>query len=152
MLYLEQRFAPTGVGVVVVGDNATAVDSRDGEEENAAIIVVEGSDSMGPSSLSPPPLISIPPTMLALLYSRFSGLSILTHAVVHTSCSASARLPELPPPASLSVRSSSSRGDVHRRDRASSILRRLAAGAPVYHIDDRGFFESTLVSVCRSAR
>ena len=53
VLYLEQRFAPTGVGVVVVGDNATAVDSRDGEEENAAIIVAEGSDSMGPSSLSP---------------------------------------------------------------------------------------------------
>ncbi len=69
MLYLEQRFAPTSVGVVIVGDNATAVDSRDGEEEDATIIVVEGNNAMGPSFLSPPPLISIPPTMSALLYS-----------------------------------------------------------------------------------
>ena len=29
--YLEQEFAPAGMGVVVIGDNATAVDSRDRE-------------------------------------------------------------------------------------------------------------------------
>jgi hypothetical protein len=69
VLYLEQRFAPTGVGVVVVGDNATAEDSRYGEEEDAAIIVVEGNNAMGPLSLSPLPLISIPQTMSALSYS-----------------------------------------------------------------------------------
>ena len=69
VLYLEQRFAPTSMGVVVIGDNATAVDSRDREEEDAAIIVVEGNNAMGPPSLSPPPLMSIPQTMSALSYS-----------------------------------------------------------------------------------
>ncbi len=37
--YLEQQFAPAGMGVVVVGDNAAMVDGRDWEEEDAAIIV-----------------------------------------------------------------------------------------------------------------
>jgi hypothetical protein len=67
---LEQRLTPTGMGLVVVGDNASTVDSRDGEEEDAAIIVVEGNDAMGPPSLSPPPLISIPPTMSAPGFAR----------------------------------------------------------------------------------
>ena len=37
--YLEQQFAPIGVGVVVVGVNTAAVDGREGEEEDVAIIV-----------------------------------------------------------------------------------------------------------------
>ncbi len=41
------------MGVVVVGDNAMAVDGRDGEEEDAVIILAEGNDGMGPLSLSP---------------------------------------------------------------------------------------------------
>ena len=48
------------MGVVVVGDNAMAVDGREGEEEDAAIILAEGNDGMGPLSLSPPPSISVP--------------------------------------------------------------------------------------------
>ena len=62
------------MGVVVVGDNAMAVDGRDGEEEDAAIILVEGNDGMGPLSLSPPPSISIPPMMSALSYSPVAPL------------------------------------------------------------------------------
>ncbi len=69
MPYLEQRFAPASMGVVIAGDNAVAVDGRDGEEENAAIIVAEGNDVMGPPSLSPSPPISFPQTMSALSYS-----------------------------------------------------------------------------------
>jgi hypothetical protein len=61
--------APTGVGVVVVRDNAAAVDGRDGEEEDAVIIVAEGNDGMGPPSLSPLPLISTPLMITALSYS-----------------------------------------------------------------------------------
>jgi hypothetical protein len=72
--YLEQQFAPDGVGVVVVRDNAAAVDGMDRKEENAAIIVAEGNDAMGLLSLSPPPLISIPPTMSVLLYSPVAPL------------------------------------------------------------------------------
>jgi hypothetical protein len=72
--YLEQRFALAGVGVAVVGDNAAAVDGRVREEENAAIIVAEGNDAMGPPSLSPLPVISIPPTMSALSYSPVAPL------------------------------------------------------------------------------
>jgi hypothetical protein len=66
--YLEQQFTPAGVGVVVVGDNAVAVNGRDQEEEDAAIIMAEGNDAMGRPSLSPLPVISIPPTMSALSY------------------------------------------------------------------------------------
>ena len=62
------------MGVVVVGENAMAVDGRDGEEEDAAIILAEGNDGMGPLSLSPPPLISVPPMMLALSYSPVAPL------------------------------------------------------------------------------
>jgi hypothetical protein len=63
------------VGVVVVGDNATAVDGGDGEEEDAAIVMAEGNNAMtGPPSLSPSPLISIPLTMSALLYSPMPPL------------------------------------------------------------------------------
>ena len=62
------------MGVVVVGDNAAAVDKRDWEEEDAGIIVAEGNDAMGPPSLSPLPLISIPPTMSVLLYSPVAPL------------------------------------------------------------------------------
>ena len=74
MPYLEQQSAPAGVGVVVIEDNAMAVDGRDGEEENAAIIVVERSGAMRPASLSPPPSISIPPTMSLLSYSPVAPL------------------------------------------------------------------------------
>ena len=35
------------MGVDFVGDNATAVDGRDREEEDAAIIVAEGNNAMG---------------------------------------------------------------------------------------------------------
>ena len=51
--YLEQQFAPAGVGVVVVGDNAAAVGGRDRVEEDAAIIMAEENDAMGLLSLSP---------------------------------------------------------------------------------------------------
>ena len=74
MPYLEQRFATAGVGVVVVGDNAAVVDGRDGEEEDAVIIVAEGNDAMGPPFLSPPPSISITLMMTALLYSPVAPL------------------------------------------------------------------------------
>ena len=75
MPYLEQQFAPASVGVVVVGDNAAAVDGRDGEEEDDAITVADGNDAMGPPpSLSPPPWISIPLTMTALSYSPVAPL------------------------------------------------------------------------------
>ena len=74
MPYLEQQFAPASVGVVVIGDNAAAVDGRDGDKEDAGIIVEEGNDAMGPPSLSPPPSISIPPMMSALSYSPVAPL------------------------------------------------------------------------------
>ena len=54
--------------------NAAAVDGRDGEEGDAAIIVAEGNDAMGPPSLSPPSSIPFPPTMLALSYSPVAPL------------------------------------------------------------------------------
>ena len=73
--YLEQQFAPTGVGVVIVGDNATVMDGRDREEEDTAIIVAEANNAMtGPPSLSPLLSISIPLTMLLLLYSPMAPL------------------------------------------------------------------------------
>ena len=62
------------MGVVVVGDNAAAVDGRDGEDEDAAIIGAEGNDAMGPPSLSPLPLISIPLPRMALSYSPMAPL------------------------------------------------------------------------------
>ena len=44
-LYLEQRFVPAGVGVVVVRVDTTAVDGGGGEEEDTAII--EAGDHCG---------------------------------------------------------------------------------------------------------
>jgi hypothetical protein len=57
------------MGMVVAGDNAAVVDGRDGEDEDAVIIVAEGNDAMGLPSLSPPPSISTPLMMTALWYS-----------------------------------------------------------------------------------
>ena len=62
------------MGVVVVGDNAAAVDGRDREEKDAGIIVAEGNNVMGPPSLSPLPVISIPLTMTVLSYSPMALL------------------------------------------------------------------------------
>ncbi len=56
------------------GVTSAAVDGGDGEEEDAAIILAEGNDGMGPLSLSPPPSISVPPTISALSYSSVAPL------------------------------------------------------------------------------
>ena len=63
MPYLEQQFAPAGMCVVVIGDNAVAVDGRDREEEDAVIIVAEGNDARW-GVLSRHRLIAPPPFYL----------------------------------------------------------------------------------------